>query len=70
MINEGLTGEEAERLGHYWPLVCKEIDLRICSTLNSFKTCSKEDLGRLQERVAVYEELKRMPFDVKERLSF
>ena len=68
--SEGMTTEEAEMVTSYWPFVQRELELRIQAVYNAFRTCPKDELPRLQERIAVLEEIKRLPNDVLERRSF
>jgi len=61
--------EQAQRVGlsEEWQIVQKELDYRIAGLLSQLKTCSMDDLGATQLKLQVYEEIKRLPEDVKER---
>lgn len=52
----------------YWELVVREIDeMKIQPLLNRLKSCTKEDLDRIQTEIKVWEEAKKLPQDAIER---
>lgn len=50
-----------------WNEVCLEIDSRIKTLESQFRTCSKDELERLQLEIQIWEKVKRLPQDVIER---
>jgi hypothetical protein len=52
----------------FWELVIREIDeMKIQPLLNRLKSCTKDDLDRIQTEIKVWEEAKRLPQDAIER---
>lgn len=52
----------------YWELVVREIDeMKIQPLLNRLKSCTKDDLDRIQTEIKVWEEAKKLPQDAIER---
>ena len=64
-----MTEDQANEIkgSMHWGWVCGEIDNRISNVLIDLKTCEKEDLDRLQEKIKMLEQLKTLPEDVMER---
>lgn len=50
-----------------WEQVCQEVDVRIKSLESKLRTCSKEDLEKVQLEIQIWEKVKRLPQDVIER---
>ena len=65
----GMTELQAKELRNsdLWKSVNIELDYRIQCKTNELKKCDSEGLKTLQDKIASYEELKRLPDDVIER---
>ena len=65
----GMTEGQAKELRNsdLWKSVNIELDYRIQCRMNALKNCDSEELKTLQNIIASYEELKRLPDDVVER---
>ena len=50
-----------------WEEVCKEIDVIVKAFEAELRTCSKDDLEKVQLKIQVWERVKRLPQDVIER---
>jgi len=61
--------EQAKRVGlsEEWKIVVDELEHRIQGRINQLLNCHMDDLGANQLRIQVYEEIKRIPEDVKNR---
>lgn len=61
--------EQAQRVSssQEWELIKNELEFRIDVYLSQLRTCDMEDLSATQLRIKVYEEIKRLPEDCKER---
>lgn len=64
-----MTLEQAQdvRNSSGWIWVQKEIDYRISCLLHKLRTCHKDDLPALQDKINTYEEFRRLPDDVVDR---
>jgi len=64
-----MNSEQATALAQspHWETVCKELDSRIEAANFQLRTCVPEKLREIQMRIQIYEELKRLPQDVKDR---
>lgn len=64
-----MTLEQAQEIRNslLWKTIQKEIDYRISCANNGLRTCTPENLFGLQDKIKVYEEIKRLPDDVVER---
>ena len=65
----GMSETHAKELRNsdLWKSVNIELDYRIQCKMNELKKCDGEGLKTLQDKIASYEELKRLPDDVIER---
>ena len=61
-----MTVEQAKELksSMHWEHVQKELDYRIDTTVAKLENCSEDQLAKLQIRIKMYKELKRLPTDV------
>ena len=50
-----------------WGALQEEIDIKINYEVSKLRTCKPEDLRSIQDRIDVYESIKRIPQDVIDR---
>ena len=69
MQHNKMTETQAKELRNsdLWKSVNAELDFRVRCKMNELKDCDTEGLKTLQDKIASYEELKRLPDDVIER---
>ena len=63
----GLERAQEVRENSLWKYICEEIDYRIILSEQKLRSCSKDELPVLQNRVTMLEEFRRLPEDVIER---
>ena len=63
----GLEQAQELRNSPYWKWVEDELDYRIMSGLNELRKASRDDVGRLQYKLDMLEQFKRLPDDVVDR---
>ena len=50
-----------------WAALIEEVDIKIAYEASKLRTCKPEDLRSIQDRIDVYESIKRIPQDVIDR---
>ena len=67
----GMSKQAAKELKQtmLWGEYCSEVDERIEATYRRMRTCTPDELAKLQHRIADLEEAKRIPQDVVDRES-
>jgi len=50
-----------------WAALVEELDIKILYESTKLRTCKPEDLRSIQDRIDVYESIKRIPQDVIDR---
>lgn len=64
-----MSYETAVELKHtaLWDEVMSEIEFRIVNETLKLRQCKPEELKSIQDKIALYEEIKRLPQDVIDR---
>ena len=58
---------KAIKMSSDWEAICAELDSWIAGQLQRAKTCTPQDLFRIQQRISAYEEVQRLPDVVVDR---